>query len=384
LNTHAADSQQNILEFLAQPKFFATKVQSFWITNQIYVQGADASLIASLATFDEVSAIEEEQIVHLNEQPISNSNGEESILAEANIEKVKAPEAWAAGFDGTGSVIGIIDTGARITHEALHASYRGSTHSWFNPYAQTATPADGHGHGTHVTGIVAGSQASGIGVAPGAKWIACKGLNDQGSGTQSALISCGQFMTCPHTYAGQNPDCSAAPDAVSNSWGPVAATFFQDVINAWRVAKIVPIFAQGASGFCVASSPPAGVIMVGATTADDGAATFSGGGPAGANGRITPDIVAPGQAIKSAGHTSDTAYVAFSGTSMAAPHVAGLVGILRGKNPGADFDEIYNTITSTAERNLKFSGRTCDGIPDDQFPNHSFGWGRIDCLAAVQ
>jgi subtilisin family serine protease len=383
LNSHAAKSQKNILEFLAQPKFFANKVQSFWITNQIYVQGADASLIASLATFDEVSTIEEEQIVHLNEQPI-NSVGEESILAEANIEKVKAPEAWAAGFDGTGSVIGVIDTGARVTHEALQGSYRGSTHSWFNPYAQTATPADGHGHGTHVTGIVAGLQATGIGVAPGAKWIACKGLNDQGSGTQAALISCGQFMTCPHTYAGQNPDCTAAPDAVTNSWGPVAAAFFQDVINAWRAAKIVPIFAQGASGFCVASSPPAGVIMVGATTADDGAATFSGGGPAGANGRITPDIVAPGQAIKSAGHTSDTAYVAFSGTSMAAPHVAGLVGILRGKNPGADFDEIYDTITSTAERNLKFSGRTCDGIPDDQFPNHSFGWGRIDCLAAVQ
>jgi subtilisin family serine protease len=384
LNAHAAISQKNIIEFLAQPKFFATKVQSFWITNQIYVQSADASLIASLASFDEVSRIEEEQIVHLNDQPISNSECEESVLAEANIEKVKAPEAWAAGFDGTGSVIGVIDTGARVTHEALQASYRGSTHSWFNPYAQTATPADGNGHGTHVTGIVAGSQASGIGVAPGAKWIACKGLNDQGSGTQSALISCGQFMICPHTYAGQNPDCSAAPDAVSNSWGPVAAAFFQDVINAWRAAKIVPIFAQGASGFCVASSPPAGVIMVGATTADDGAATFSGGGPAGANGRITPDIVAPGQAIKSAGHTSDTAYVAFSGTSMAAPHVAGLVGILRGKNPGADFDEIYDTITSTAERNLKFSGRTCDGIPDDQFPNHSFGWGRIDCLAAVQ
>jgi bacillopeptidase F len=169
LNAHAAESQKYILEFLAQPKFFATHVQSFWITNQIYVQGADASLIASLANFDEVSRIDEEQIVHLNEQPISNSNGEESILAEANIEKVKAPEAWAAGFDGTGSVIGIIDTGARVTHEALHASYRGSTHSWFNPYAQTETPADGHGHGTHVTGIVAGSQASGIGVSPGAK-----------------------------------------------------------------------------------------------------------------------------------------------------------------------------------------------------------------------
>jgi len=301
-------------------------------------------------------------------------------LAEYGVEIIQAPAAWAAGHNGAGAIAGIIDTGARPTHEAIAANYRGGTHSWYNPYTQTQTPGDGHGHGTHCTGTVAGIL--GIGVAPGAKWISCKGLQDNGSGSQASLLACGQFMLCPHTYNGQQPNCALAPHVVSNSWGGGAGdAWFDNVARSWKSAGIVPVFANGNSGpSCRTSNSPgdsAEVLGVGATTATDAIASFSSRGPANA-GHQKPDISAPGNAVRSAGHLSDTAYATMSGTSMACPHVAGLVAILKGKNPNASFDVIKANLQNNADRNLTSGGQTCQNIPDTQFPNYTFGFGRIN------
>jgi subtilisin family serine protease len=384
MKAHAAESQKAVLEMLQSPRFFAINVRSFWITNQVYVQGADQYLIDALAEMDDVASIDEEEIVYLSEPAADSDN---TIQAEWGIEKIQTEQAWAAlGHNGRGAVIGVIDTGARHTHSLIRDSYRGGNHGWYNPYAAQANPTDGHGHGTHVTGTIAGS--GGIGVAPGAKWISCKGLRDDGSGTNAGLIACGEFMACPHNYQGQNPDCSQAPDVSSNSWGGSGGQNWYDaVIRAWHAAGVIPVFANGNSGTaCRTTLSPADsaadVIAVGATTSTDAIASFSSRGPAN-SGIQKPQVSAPGNSVRSAGHTSDTAFATMSGTSMACPHVAGLVGLLRSGSPNISYANVKNILQNNCDRNLQFSGQVCNGQADNVWPNYTFGYGRVNALRSV-
>jgi subtilisin family serine protease len=334
---------------------------------------------------DEVVSIDEEIIVYLDD-PVET---DPTINAEWGITKIRAEEAWAVSGDGDGGIVGIIDTGARHTHEALRDNYRAGTHSWYDPYLFSQNPRDGQGHGTHVTGTIAG--ALGIGVAPGALWISCKGLNDQGSGTQNALISCGEFMACPHGYLGGNPDCTLAPHVVSNSWGSATGgqTFYDPVISSWHAANIIPVFAAGNSGAsCSTIGSPSDskskAIAVGATDLNDAIASFSSRGPSTHAGEHKPDVSAPGANIRSAGIANDNAYASMSGTSMACPHVAGFATLLKSVNKNANFAQVRETLQNTAARNLSFGSQTCAGVPEREFPNFTFGHGRIDALSAVQ
>jgi subtilisin family serine protease len=338
---------------------------------------------------DDVAEVSLEEIVTLDDTIITEDvEREPGVLAEWGVNKIQAPQAWSV-TTGAGAVVGVIDTGARYTHVAIRDSYRGGTHSWYNPYGRTQNPGDGNGHGTHCTGTIAGSQASGIGVAPGVKWISCKGLNDQGSGTQANLLACGQFMACPHTYNGQSPNCNLAPHAVSNSWGGGAgANWYDSVIRSWHTANIIPIFANGNSGSaCRTSNSPgdsqAGVIAVGATTSSDSIASFSSRGPSNFNTQ-KPDVSAPGNPVRSAGHSSDTAYVSMSGTSMACPHVAGVVGLMKAKNSSASYATIKAALQNTCDKNLSFGSQTCSSIPEREFPNYTFGHGRVNANNAVR
>jgi subtilisin family serine protease len=308
------------------------------------------------------------------------------VQAEWGIDQIQTEQAWAAlGSQGQGAVIGVIDTGARHTHTLISANYLGGTRAWYNPYGRTQFPGDGHGHGTHVTGTTAGS--GGIGVAPGAKWISCKGLQDNGSGTNAGLIACGEFIACPHDYQGNNEDCTQAPDVSSNSWGGSGGqTWYDGVIRAWHAAGVIPVFASGNSGpSCRTQLSPgdsADVIGVGATTSTDAIASFSSRGPA-SSGAQKPQISAPGNQVRSAGHTSDTAFATMSGTSMATPHVAGLVALLRSGNPNLSYQQIKSNLQDNADRNLQFAGQVCDGVSDSTWPNYTFGYGRINALRSV-
>jgi len=389
LTAHATDTQQNVLEMLHSPKYFSLQIQSLWITNQVFVRGADSSLIHSLAALDEVSEITENGAIYLDEPTEVGSpmEGRGSSLAnEWGIEKIRAPEAWKLGVTGVGAVVGIIDTGARHTHEALRNSFRGGSHSWFNPYSKTQFPHDGHGHGTHVTGTAVGGF--GVGVAPGAQWISCKGMTDSGSGTWVELKLCGQFMACPHDHNGQNSDCSKVPDVVSNSWGVGrGSTEFDDVLRAWHVAGIVPVKSLGNGGpSCKSGTSPGdsqvGILGIGATTGSDNIAYFSSRGPSFWDEQ-KPQVAAPGDNVRSSVSTSDTAYSSMSGTSMAAPHVAGLVALLRSRKPDLTYAQIQTALESSAARELLFTGEVCFGVPDNQWPNYKYGFGRIDAFAAV-
>jgi subtilisin family serine protease len=249
----------------------------------------------------------------------------------------------------------------------------------------TLTANDDNGHGSHTVGSAVGQN--GYGVAPGAWWIACKALDNTGSGYADSLLACGQFVMCPTTATGQNPDCSKAANVVINSWGMNSGgnTFFSSMIAVWQQVGIIPVFAIGNTGTAcgtVTSPGDDNVIGVGATTDTDGLAFFSSVGPS-SNGRFKPEVSAPGYLVSSAGYQSDTIYATMSGTSMACPHVAGGVALLLNRNINMSYAQVAQYIMTTADRNLISSGATCGGIPDTTFPNYQFGYGRLNVLSAL-
>lgn len=189
-----------------------------------------------------------------------------------------------------------------------------------------------------------------IGMAPGASWIACRGCDSSSCGGVE-LYTCGQFMAAPWNLTETNPNPNLRPHMVNNSWGDCNQTYdpwYQGVIDNWQAAGIYPVFANGNAGNCNYPSPPGlntvvnparygKVTGVGSTGKNDGQyASHSAWGPTdnpdpvNPNGypTIKPQVVAPGVSIRSSVNGSDSAYGFMSGTSMSAPHVAGLVALM--------------------------------------------------------
>jgi len=385
LRQHAIKTQANVLSFLRQqPNSF----KSLWITNQIIVRNADLSTVEKLSQFQEVLTVAEEQVLSI-EQPLdlvvySNLTAQQPNELQWGIKMIQADQVWSAGTEGQGIVVATVDTGVRVTHEALKDNYR-ADYGWFDPGQGTATPNDDNGHGTHTTGTIAGT-ARGIGVAPKAQWMACKGCASSFC-FQSDLLECGQFMACPTQYDGSNPDCSKAPHLVSNSWGGGRGSdMYAGVIEAWQAGNIVPLFSIGNSGpSCNTANSPGDhekVIGVGSTTADDELSSFSSVGPTLIGARIKPDISAPGSNVLSAYHTGDEAYASLSGTSMACPHAAGATALALSANPNISYAQLKASLESGSQA-IKSGEKTCSGIPDTQYPNHHAGSGRINALRSV-
>ena len=155
LQANAAESQKRVLEYLRSHNSLV--FESFWITNQVYVKDADSTIIETLATFDEIIEIAEEGIFEID-TPIDFQLVSRKISqVEWGISLIEAPLAWAykGGNNGDGVVIATIDTGVRLTHEALTSNFVGE-YGWFDPYLATPEPNDQVGHGTHTTGTAVG------------------------------------------------------------------------------------------------------------------------------------------------------------------------------------------------------------------------------------
>lgn len=401
LKQHAQSSQAEITKLLAHESAssLAEEVKSFWVSNQVYFRGAAFDLVMKLAAMPGVDSIVEEQVRPLPAS-VSSVQGESSnstatatasttattpVKAEWGVSQIQATDVWATGNKGSGVVVGVIDTGVRATHEALAHSFR-RDHGWFDPEQQTAEPYDSQGHGSHVTGTIAGGF--GIGVAPEAQWIMCKGCRGRNC-YDSDLLACMQFMTCPTDPKGQNADCAKAPRVVNNSWsyGKGDKTFVA-AIATWQQAGIIPVFALGNSGpYCSTALSPAdypNVISVGATDSTDALGWFSSRGPS-VEGLMKPEVSAPGVDIYSASNGSDTQYVKDSGTSMASPHVAGAIALLVAAQPEITFDKVRELFISTTDQAvLPRFGQTCGDSADDVFPNNLYGHGRINVLSAIK
>ncbi|KAJ0390087.1 hypothetical protein P43SY_011721 [Pythium insidiosum] len=212
------------------------------------VAGATPELIEQLSQLPEVESVTPEQILPLVTPVLETASTimlSAPTTAQWGVNMINSRSVWATGNLGQGVTVGIIDTGVRATHEAIRGNFRQSF-GWFDPERRQLTPYDATGHGTHVTGIIAGNN--GIGVAPGAQWIMCKGCRSNGC-YASDLLACFQFMLCPTTPDGVTRDCAKAPQVVNNSYGGGRGlTLFDSVIAAWRAAGIIPVMAAGNTG----------------------------------------------------------------------------------------------------------------------------------------
>ncbi len=312
------------------------------------------------------------------------------------------------------------DTGYEWTHPALQASYRGwdgstATHDYnwhdaiheLNPMNDTTVqnpcgldtvePCDDHSHGTHTMGTMTGEAPNEqIGVAPQAKWIACRNM-ERGYGTPSTYIECYEWFLAPTGLNGNNPDVSKAPDVINNSWGcpeiegcnPSNFTTMETVVNNLKASGIVVVVSAGNSGNgCGSVSTPSAIFensfSVGASNIIDSLAGFSSRGPVMVDGsmRMKPNVSAPGVSVRSSILNGN--YASFSGTSMAGPHVAGVVALMVSANPSIRGDvEAIETILENTAVPLQEQDDDCGGTLASQVPNNIYGYGRIDALAAV-
>jgi hypothetical protein len=242
--------------------------------------------------------------------------------------------------------------------------------------------------------------ANEIGMAPKAKWMACRNMSN-GVGVIPTYLECMEFFIAPTKVDGTLPDPDKAPHVINNSWGclegcPPDPNPLRDSLKASREAGIVYVASAGNDGSeCntifhpLARYPEA--FTVGSTThTTDTASGFSSRGPAAIDPEnpdepfyLKPDISAPGSDIRSALRGSDTEYGTLSGTSMAGPHVAGVVALVISANPAlaGNVDRIEEIIQKSAAK--KTTTEACGGDTSAEVPNNTYGWGRIDALAAV-
>jgi hypothetical protein len=300
------------------------------------------------------------------------------------LEKIRVPEVWNNfGIQGANVTVGVIDTGIAADHPDLLGKLR-PVNGWFDPYGDTPSPSDWHGHGTHVSGTIAGGNASGtyIGVAPQATLIVAQLFNEDGQATDAAVLACMQWMMDPD----DDPNTNDGADVVNNSWGylyshaPNMYDPIKDALNAWIAANIVPVFSIGNEGPSPRTTRSPGdypmALGVGATDSNDNIAYFSSRGPVfweGIGEIIKPDVSAPGVYVYSS--VPGGGYEYWHGTSMASPHVAGTVALMisyaRSQGGSLSVDTIKQLLKTTAV-DLGQSG-----------PDNDYGWGRIDAFAAL-
>jgi subtilisin family serine protease len=242
--------------------------------------------------------------------------------------------------------------------------------------------------GTMAGGDGSGPFAMDIGMAPDAEWIACVGCDLGNSCSDEALTSCAEWIVAPTDVYGNNPNPLMAPDVVNNSWGGGGEDdWYYSYAEAWNAANIIPVFSAGNAGpGCDTLGSPGSmnnVIGVGGTDSNDFNYASSSRGPGSGTGVFPvqkPNIAAPGESIPSS--VPGNAYSFYSGTSMAAPHVAGMAALLRQVDPNVDMATILMVLEATAVTDLDIkNGTWCGAGPS--FPNYVFGYGRIDALNAV-
>ncbi|MDQ2659075.1 MAG: S8 family serine peptidase [Verrucomicrobiota bacterium] len=400
---------------LAELKQQGLACEPFWVANMIRVRGPIAA-VRMMAERADVSRIHANPTVHFAdpqpEQMRRRAVADAVAAIEPNISRINAPDVWALGYTGQGIVVGGNDTGYRWDHTALKGKYRGwdgtaadHNYNWHDSIhsgggscgPNTTIPCDDAGHGTHTMGIMLGDDGAGnqIGVAPGAKWVGCRCM-DQGNGTPATYTECLQWFIAPTNSLGQNPDPAKAPDVINNSWNCPASEGCTDVnvlktaIESVRAAGIVVVVSAGNSGpnCTTVSDPPTfydASTTVGATDNNDNIAGFSSRGQvtADGSGRLKPDVSAPGVSVRSSYRNSTTDYQFLSGTSMAAPHVAGTTALILSAHP--DLRGHVDAIETLLEQSAVplTTTQNCGAILGTQVPNNTFGWGRIDALAAV-
>ena len=366
-------SQVDLKKFLRDKK--VNRVISFWVFNGIAVS-LPVELIDELAGLPGVKSIQLDGTLSEPQPTLAGEGG-----PEWNLDLIRAPLLWDKGIFGSGVVVANMDTGVDGDHPDLAANYRGGSNSWFDPHGEHLTPYDKHGHGTQTMGIMVGGSNGGsaIGVAPASQWIAVKMFDDAGE-TQYSSIHLGfQWLLDPDN----NPDSDDLPDVVNNSWGygelfGECFNEFQLDIQALKAAGVAVVFSAGNKGpdwdtsVSPANYPES--FAVGSVDEFLFIADTSSRGPSACDGAFYPELVAPGMNVRSAdltfGGVFPDSYASVSGTSFAAPHVAGSMALLLSADPALSVEQLESALSGVA------------ADLGDPGPDYDYGNGLLDVFAA--
>jgi hypothetical protein len=336
----AQETQAPLLDWLAERKI---EHRSYYIVNLIWVKGT-AEVANALAARADVARLEGNPLIRNVDEPVYENQSDSATQPDApaaiewGITNTGAPDVWARGSTGQGIVVAGADTGYRWDHTAIKNKYRGwdgvtanhdynwhdAVHSGGGTCGPNAlAPCDDNGHGTHTMGTIVGDDggANQVGMAPSAKWIGCRNMN-QGNGTPATYIECFEFFLAPYPVSGTpaQGDPDRAPDVSNNSWGCPAsegcsAGTLLAAVQAQRAAGIMTVVSAGNSGTACGSvnTPPATYdesYSVGSHTISNAISGFSSRGPVTLDGsmRMKPDITAPGSNVRSSTRTSTTSY----------------------------------------------------------------------------
>ncbi len=286
-----------------------------------------------------------------------------------SVPQIGAPTAWAAGYDGAGVTVAVLDTGIDATHPDLVDQIDDKVS--FVPGEDTS---DVHGHGTHVGSTIVGTGAASNGdfrgVAPGADLIVGKVLANDGFGQHSWIIAGMQWAA---QSGADIVNMSLGDELPSDGTDPLSMAV--DALTAQHGTLFV--IASGNRGPETISTPgaAASALTVGAVDKQDRLASFTSTGPIFKTGAIKPDISAPGVAINAARSqqmtTGSGLYRSISGTSMATPHVAGAAAILAQRHPDWTPLQLKNALMSSSK-----------GLAASLTP-YQVGNGRVDVAAAI-
>ena len=391
----AALTQGSLLTYIADESINGNVLnyKSYWITNLIYVE-AKPEIIYYLASRIEVDEIDLDAELDYDRPVAMEPAGEKDASSEVGLKVIKANLLWQIGITGMGRLVMSEDTGVDGNHPALNYKWRGVNgwpwyHAWIDPPGGTQFPNDCDNHGTHTTGIMTGRAGTDtIGVAPDAQWIGAKTI-------------CSGNSTNNHMTAYQwamNPDSNIntindMPDAINNSWhdpsqpaGGDCTGIYVSVLASLEAAGIAVVYSCGNAGsgamtitrpknmnanlvraFCVGNingNVPFPYPI--SSSSSRGPATCGGPG----KGLIKPEVTAPGTSVRSCIRNGLYSYL--SGTSMASPHIAGSVALLKQAFPNKTGKELLEALYWTAQ-DL--------GVPGE---DNTYGMGVIDVWAAYQ
>jgi subtilisin family serine protease len=388
-------SQRELLTYLKNMESagLASKVKSHWLINVISAEIA-AGELEKVAMRDDIVSIFESPEIELIEPELGDAIlAKPNVGVESNITAIGADDAWRAGYTGKGRIICSFDTGIEGNHPAIYSNWKGhdgdSAAAWFDPITGHKFPhpignssSSTYKHGTHTMGIMVGHDdltGDTVGVAPDAKWISAAVIDVGGA----SIIDAFEWAADPD---GDPNTISDLPDVINHSWGISndfldCNAYFWNMIDNIEALGVVNIFAAGNDGSASAT------IANPANRAKDSLNCFAVGNIEGGSRTIywnssrgpsdcdfisiKPNVVAPGVNIRSS--VPPAIYGFITGTSMAAPHVAGAVAILRQYAPNATVHEIKEALLASATR-----------LPDGEAaPNNTYGWGLINIPAAM-
>jgi hypothetical protein len=382
-----------------QLDMFHVSYTPYYLVNGMEVHGGPL-IRAWLQTRPEVDRVLTDPILRpLPENvPVSTGTGAAPQGVLWNQSLIGADQVWNdLHVKGQGIVVGQSDSGVQGDHPELIDSYRGRTsgdaYNWLDPWSHSPHPTDIGGHGTHTLGIIVGKHT---GIAPGATWFAC--VNEaRNMGNPADYLNCMQYMLAPYPQGGdpfKDGDPTRSANVINNSWGCPdlegcdSASLLAGV-NALRAAGIFVVASAGNAGEagCGTVTDPLaiypGVLSVGSVDSKGNLSIFSSLGPVtvDGSGRIKPDLVAPGENVLSS--FPGSTYEVESGTSMAGPHVVGVVALMWSANPGliGNIDRTEQILEQTAQ---PYHGTFPGCVKPGQHPNNAAGWGTVDAYAAVK